>query len=65
MADLRRNLERQMLVSQVQRAEILDKISVTDEEAKAYYDEHRQEFTRRQKSRFREILLEVKNTDRA
>ena len=36
MADLRRNLERQMLVSQVQRAEILDKISVTDEEAKAY-----------------------------
>src|SRR5678809_863391 len=30
MADLRRNLERQMLVSQVQRAEILDKISVTD-----------------------------------
>src|SRR6186997_2958541 len=45
MADLRRNLERQMLVSQVQRAEILDKISVTDEEARAFYDAHRQEFT--------------------
>ena len=29
MADLRRNLERQMLVSQVQRVEILDKVSIT------------------------------------
>jgi parvulin-like peptidyl-prolyl isomerase len=64
MADLRRNLERQMLVSQVQRAEILDKISVTDEEAKAYYDEHRQEFTSPSEVTLREILIEVKNTDR-
>ena len=63
MADLRRNLERQMLVSQVQRAEILDKISVTDEEAKAYFDEHRQNSHRR-RSHLREILIEVKNTDR-
>ena len=45
MADLRRNLERQMLVSQVQRVEILDKISITDEEAQAFYEAHRQEFT--------------------
>jgi peptidyl-prolyl cis-trans isomerase SurA len=32
MADLRRNLERNMLVSQVQRAEVNDKISVNEEE---------------------------------
>jgi parvulin-like peptidyl-prolyl isomerase len=64
MADLRRNLERQMLVNQVQRAEILDKISITDEEAKAFYDAHRQEFTSPSEVTLREILIEVQNTDR-
>jgi parvulin-like peptidyl-prolyl isomerase len=64
MADLRRNLERQMLVQQVQRAEILDKISITDEEAKAFYDAHRQEFTAPAEVTLREILLEVRATDR-
>src|SRR5262245_36522325 len=64
MADLRRNLERQMLVQQVQRAEILDKISITDEEAKAFYDAHRQEFTAPAEVSLREILLEVRTTDR-
>jgi parvulin-like peptidyl-prolyl isomerase len=64
MADLRRNLEKQMLVQQVQRAEILEKISITDEEAKAYYDAHRQEFTSAAEVTLREILLEVPTTDR-
>jgi parvulin-like peptidyl-prolyl isomerase len=64
MADLRRNLERQMLVNQVQRAEILDKISITDEEARAYYEAHRAEFTSPSEVTLREILLEVKSTDR-
>jgi peptidyl-prolyl cis-trans isomerase SurA len=45
LADLRRNLEKSMLVSNVQRAEVNDKISVTEEEAKAYYAEHAREFT--------------------
>ena len=40
MADLRRNIEKAMLVSNVQRAEVNDKIGVTEEEAKAYYAEH-------------------------
>ena len=64
MADLRRNLERQMLVQQVQRVEILEKISITDEEARAYYDAHRQEFTAPAEVTLREILLEVPTTDR-
>ena len=64
MADLRRNLERQMLVQQVQRAEILEKISITDEESRAFYDAHREEFTSPAEVTLREILLEVKNTDR-
>jgi parvulin-like peptidyl-prolyl isomerase len=64
MADLRRNLERQMLVQQVQRVEILDKISITDEESRAYYEAHRQEFTSPAEVTLREILLEVPTTDR-
>jgi len=64
LADLRRNLERQMLVQQVQRAEILDKISINDEEARAYYDAHRDEFTSATEVTLREILLDVKTSDR-
>ena len=64
MADLRRNLERQMLISQVQRVEIMDKISINDEEARAYYAQHRNEFTSATEITLREILLEVPTTDR-
>lgn len=64
LADLRRNLERQMLVQQVQRVEILEKISITDEEARAYYESHRQEFTAPAEMTLREILFEVPATDR-
>jgi peptidyl-prolyl cis-trans isomerase SurA len=64
MVDLRRNLERQMLVSQVQRVEIMEKISISDEEAKAYYEQHRQEFTSPTEVTLREILLEVPATER-
>ena len=64
IADLRRNIERVMLVSQVQRVEIMDKISINDEEARAYYDQHRTEFTSPTEITLREILLEVPTSDR-
>jgi parvulin-like peptidyl-prolyl isomerase len=64
MADLRRNIERLMLVSQVQRVEIMDKISINDQEARAYYDQHRTEFTSPTEITLREILLEVPTSDR-
>jgi parvulin-like peptidyl-prolyl isomerase len=64
MADLRRNLERQMFVSQVQQREVADKISVTDEEAKAYYDAHKGEFTTPSQITLREILVEVPASDK-
>jgi parvulin-like peptidyl-prolyl isomerase len=59
MLDLRRNLERQMFVSQVQQRDIADKISVTEEEARAYYDAHRTEFTSPAQITLREILIDV------
>lgn len=59
MADLRRNMERQMLVSRVQQQEVSDKIGVTDDEARAYYAGHRGEFTTPADISLREILIEV------
>ena len=64
MADLRRNIERSMLVSQVQRVEIMNKISIDEQEARAYYDQHRTEFTSPTEITLREILLEVPTSDR-
>jgi peptidyl-prolyl cis-trans isomerase SurA len=64
LADLRRSLEKSMLVSQVQRTEVTEKISVTEEEAKAYYAEHAGEFTTPAEVTLREILIEVPTTDK-
>ena len=64
MDDLRRNLERSMLVQQVTRVEILEKISINDEEARAYYEQHRTEFTSPTEITLREILVEVPSSDR-
>jgi parvulin-like peptidyl-prolyl isomerase len=64
MDDLRRNLERQLLVSQVQRVEILAKISINEAEARAYYEQHQTEFTSPTEITLREILLDVPTSDR-
>ena len=64
MADLKRNLERQMLVSQVQRVEVGDKIAVNDEEARTYYAAHPREFTTPSELTLRELLIEVPTSDR-
>jgi parvulin-like peptidyl-prolyl isomerase len=62
--ELRRNLERSMMVSQVQRNEVIEKISVTEEETRAYYEAHRGEFTTPSELTLREILIEVPTSDR-
>jgi parvulin-like peptidyl-prolyl isomerase len=64
MADLRRNLERSMLVQQVTRVDVTDKLSVTDEESRAYYELHKQDFTTPAELTLREILIEVPASDR-
>jgi peptidyl-prolyl cis-trans isomerase C len=63
-AELRRNIERAMMVSQVQRSEVIEKISVTDEEARAYYEAHAAEFTTPSEMTLREILIEVPVSDK-
>jgi parvulin-like peptidyl-prolyl isomerase len=53
-----------MLINQVQSTEVTQKLSVTDEEARAYFDSHRAEFTTPSEVMLREILIEVPSTDR-
>jgi peptidyl-prolyl cis-trans isomerase SurA len=59
MADLRRNLERQMIYQRVQQNEVLAKIGVTDEEARKYYEGHMKDFTTPPTVTLREILVTV------
>ena len=64
MADLRRSFERNMLMTQVQRAEVSDKISVNEEESRAYYNENPRQFTTPSELTLRELLIEVPTSDR-
>jgi peptidyl-prolyl cis-trans isomerase SurA len=64
LGDLRRNMERQMVVSQVQR-DAVGRVSVSDEEAHAYYDAHQQEFTSPASLTLREMLVEVPTSKNA
>lgn len=59
MVDLRRNLERSMIVQRVQQNEVMGKIGVTEDEARRYYDSHLNEFTTPQSVTLREILVAV------
>jgi peptidyl-prolyl cis-trans isomerase SurA len=63
-ADLRRQIERNMMISQVQNVEVTQKIAITDEEARAYYDAHRTEFVTPSEVMLREILIEVPASER-
>ncbi len=57
--DLRRNVDRNFIISQVQRDEIGSKLQITEEEARQYYLAHRQEFAQPASVTVREILIEV------
>ena len=59
MDDLRKQLERQMLIEQVQRQEIGSKLSITEEEARQYYLKHPEEFTDSPSVTLREIFIDV------
>jgi peptidyl-prolyl cis-trans isomerase SurA len=59
MADLRRQLERTMLVQQVQQTEIMQKLQVTDTELKSYYEAHKDEFGTVPQVTLREITINV------
>ncbi len=59
LPDLRRSIERQMIIEHVQQTEVFSRISVNDNEARKYYDEHKNEFTSVPTVTLREILVRV------
>ncbi|MEP6914299.1 MAG: peptidylprolyl isomerase [Acidobacteriota bacterium] len=60
--DLRKNVEKQFMVGQVQRDEVGSKLSITEEEARQYYLAHREELATAATVTLREILIEVPPT---
>jgi peptidyl-prolyl cis-trans isomerase SurA len=59
MTELRSRLEKSMVIQQVQGNEVLGHISITEAEAKAYYDAHKSEFLTPATLMLREILIPV------
>ena len=59
LGDLRRNFEKQMIVSRVEQNEVLGRVGVSEEEARRYYDAHTSEFTSSPTVTLREVLVSV------
>jgi peptidyl-prolyl cis-trans isomerase SurA len=59
ISDLRKNVERQFIMSQVQREEFGGKLQITEEEARQYYQANQSQFTEPATVTLREILIEV------
>jgi parvulin-like peptidyl-prolyl isomerase len=59
LTDLRKSLEKQMIISRVQQNEVMSKIAVNDEDARRYYQEHLSEFTQPRSVTLREIFVNV------
>jgi peptidyl-prolyl cis-trans isomerase SurA len=62
MADLRKQLERTMMIQQVQQNEVMSKLQVTDTEMRTYYDAHKDEFGTTPSVTLREITINVPTT---
>lgn len=59
LSDLRKSLEKQMIISRVQQNEVMSKVAVNDEDARRYYQEHLGEFTQPRSVTLREIFITV------
>ncbi len=62
LEEFRRQIERQLLIQRVQQNDVAPKLSITEEEAKRYYEQHPQEFTSSPSVTLREILVNVAAT---
>jgi peptidyl-prolyl cis-trans isomerase SurA len=57
--DLRRQVERNMLIQRVRQDEVGSKLTITEEEARQYYLTHQNEFSEAASVSLREILVEI------
>jgi peptidyl-prolyl cis-trans isomerase SurA len=62
LADLRKNVERNFLVTRVQQDEVGQKLSITEEEGRQYYLAHKAEFVEPATVTLREIMIEIPTT---
>ena len=65
VTDLRRQIERNVIASRVQQAEVFGKIGISEDEARKYYDTHPEEFTTNASVTLREVLVSVPNDGKA
>jgi peptidyl-prolyl cis-trans isomerase SurA len=59
LAELRKSIERNMVVNRVQQNEVMGKITVSEEEARHYYESHQNEFLTPVTMMIRELLVAV------
>jgi peptidyl-prolyl cis-trans isomerase SurA len=59
LQELRQQIERDMLINQVTQQDVMQKIAITEEETKKYYEDHKAEFTTPANVALREILVNV------
>src|SRR4029079_2087832 len=59
LVDLRRQIERSIVVQRVESVEVFGKVAISEDEARRYYDAHPAEFSTRAAVTLREILVAV------
>lgn len=59
MEQFRHQIEQQLIINRVQQVEVMPKLSISEEEAKRYYDAHKEDFTTESTVTLREILIDV------
>jgi peptidyl-prolyl cis-trans isomerase SurA len=62
LQELRDSIERRMIMDRVTQVEVMQKISISEDEARAYYDAHPKTFTSAANVTLREILLNIPQT---
>lgn len=62
LQELRNSIERRMIIDRVQQVEVMQKIGITEDDARKYYEAHPQEFTSPSSVTLREILINVPET---
>ncbi len=63
-ADLRRNIERGLLVQEAQRYDVYEKLQANDADLQAYFETHKTEFSTPAEITLREILIAVNATEK-
>jgi peptidyl-prolyl cis-trans isomerase SurA len=64
LEDLRKQLERNLLVTRVQQVEVMGKISVNEEEVAKFYEENKASFSTPPQITLREVLIAVPESDK-